>query len=199
MYRLDKSIPNPFPSIRPFRLSEMLLRDPPVVVGYRKCCAHTKRDSGIPFSQSYRIVPCVTYFIGPIAIGCTRWSVFSFLSSSLSFFCYVLVVIKYISSTDKYKMDDPPQLQRSWRLRYSINLQDTPVTTRHRTTSIFLLRENTELEVEDESPFKRNIRFLCTKRGCTPCVVWAVRSGKFDSQITLYATLRASIIRYVSN
>jgi len=28
------------------------------------------------------------------------------------------VVIKYISSTDKCKMDDPPQLQRSWRLRY---------------------------------------------------------------------------------
>lgn len=84
----------------------------------------------------YRIVSCVTYFIGPIAIGLhatVRLSHSLYLFPSLRY--RVTVVIKYISSTDKCKMDDPPQLQRSWRLRYGKSAGHA--TGCHRATSIF--------------------------------------------------------------
>lgn len=141
MYRPDKSIPNPFsrpsvhPPVRPSRLSEMLLRDPPVVGRYRKRCAHTRSSSEIPFLPvvSYCVVCHVLY-----RSDCDRLHTAAVYLSRPPFPCLTTssVVIKYISSADKCKMDDPSQLPRSWQLRYG----KSSAAGCHRAPSIFSLR-----------------------------------------------------------
>jgi len=77
------------------------------------------------------------------------------------------------------------------------------VTARYCATSIFLLRENIESEVGWE-PIEAEHTIPSHKAGCAPRVcayvcMRRVRSAKFDSQITLRATLRTNTIRYVGN
>lgn len=154
----------------------MLLRDPPVVGGYGKRCAHSREEK----QQEYPFFPVASHCVVCHVLyrsDCDRLHAAVRLtlppsSSSSRLLSFPLsppvpVVIKYISSADKCKMDDPPQLQPSWRLRYGKSAgHAAAVTARHRATSIFLLRENSRIESRTGKPIEAEYTIPSrTKRG----------------------------------